>query len=86
MFQNPRAQLLAKLDLTIPDENKAISEYQALATQFQAWVNTLPQQQRYLYQAMVNDIRFIQADEIRHHSSLQRIRGQVAAFVVYPGR
>ena len=86
MFQDPRAQLLAKLDLTISDENKAISEYQALATQSQAWVNTLPQQQRYLYQAMVNDIRSIQGDEVRHHSSLQRIRGQVAAFVVYPGR
>ena len=82
MFQDPRAQLLAKLDMAIRDETEAINQYQALATQFQAWVNTLPQQQRYLYQAMVNDIRFIQGDEIRHHSSLQRIRGQVAAFVV----
>jgi len=81
MFQDPRAQLLARLDLAIPDESKAINEYQALATQFQAWVNTLPPEKRYLYQTMVNDIRFIQADETRHRDTLQRLRSQVAAFV-----
>lgn len=80
MFQDPRAQLLAKLDLAIPDENKAINEYLALVAQFQAWVNTLPAHSRYIYTAMVNDIRSIQADETRHRDYLQRIRGQVAAF------
>ena len=65
------------LDAAIRDEDEAIRYYQILANSIQTWLNTLPSEQRYLLQGMVNDIRFIQADEIRHRTTLQGIKGRL---------
>lgn len=80
MYPQPdfrKQQLQQALDRAIQDESQAINEYNRLATDLQAWVNTLPPQQRLLYQGMVNDIRFIQSDETRHRTVLQGVRGRL---------
>ena len=75
--QAQKEHLQHMLDTAIRDESDAIRDYQVLADTFQAWVNTLPPAQRGLYQNDVNQVRFIQSDEIRHRTVLQGIRARL---------
>jgi hypothetical protein len=76
-MQQSKLQLQQTVDAAIRDEAEAIQMYQKLADSFQAWVNTLPPAQQGLYQNDVNQVRFIQGDEIRHRTLFQGMRARL---------
>ena len=71
-------KLQQMLDAAIRDENEAVTMYQGLADALQQHVNTLPPgQAKRILQNDVNQVRFVQSDEIRHRSIFQAIRTRV---------
>ena len=68
-----KEEIKRALEKAIEDEGQAVKEYQHLADEMQAWVNTLPFPQRSNYQWMANTVRFIQGDEARHRTTLQNL-------------
>lgn len=72
-----KAEILQALEKAIEDEGQAIKEYQRLADEMQAWVNSLPPEARANCQWMANTVRFIAGDEARHRTTLQEVRGRL---------
>ena len=72
-----KEEIKRALEKAIEDEGQAVKEYQHLADEMQAWVNSLPLHGKFYYQEMVNQLRFIAGDEARHKTTLQDLVGRM---------